>query len=149
MCYCTSSTNLESRDQWSAEPTAPSLLLFSESHIDSESRNESLFFFFFQIRNNYFSFWPVVFSLAEAVFQRQWGHLSSEPVPVFVGQLEVNEALDGSRRCTGSLPAVWESIFTGVLYEHDLTGLGQYIRTYRLREGDAINFNCRHLLHGV
>lgn len=44
-CSCTSSTNLESRDQWSAEPTAPSLLLFSESRTDSDSRNTSLFCF--------------------------------------------------------------------------------------------------------
>lgn len=44
-CYWTSFTNLESRDRWSAEPTAPSLRLFSESHVDSESRNQSLLFF--------------------------------------------------------------------------------------------------------
>lgn len=97
------STNLESRGQWSAEPTAPCRLLFSESRTGSENREEMTFL---QPSIINFHLDYSVSSPAEAVFQRRWGHLSSEPGHVAVGLLEGGEALDGSRRCNGSLPAV-------------------------------------------
>lgn len=127
--------HLGSRAQWSAEPTAPFPLQFSGARVNSETsaiwHREVMcntFFFLLQLchicslfccSNCLRSLWHARDVLpAEAVSQRQWGHLSSEPGRDPLGPRGGGEAPAWSHRRTGSQPAAWVRNHFYYLYKY-------------------------------
>ena len=92
--------------------------------------------------------WP-----AEAGSRRRWGRWPCGLGHALSGRLEEVWVLASSPRCTGWLPATGEKttwrLLLGPLNGSGLFNFERNVRTYRLRQGDAIDLNSRHLFHRV